>query len=77
MPQELRVELGIENEQNNRPYEDAISDEGRVTRKYKRIPSDAIREDYMVRYAMTKAGEAKSILILCGFNHGRELRDRF
>jgi hypothetical protein len=77
MPKATRIELGMADEQKDRPFEGDISDEGVPTRRYKRVPSDAIRENYMVNCAITKAGAAKSILILCGFNHAAELRTQF
>jgi hypothetical protein len=77
MPEAMRDELGIADQLKNRPFETAISDEGTVSRKHGRVPSDAIRENYMVNCAITKAGAAKSILILCGFQHGPELQARF
>jgi hypothetical protein len=77
MPETKRAELGIVDEQKDRPFETIISDEGVLTRRYKRVPSDAVREDYMVNCVITKAGAAKSILVLCGFNHGPELSARF
>jgi hypothetical protein len=42
-----------------------------------RVLSDGIREEYMLWCALTKAGEARSILILCGSSHADELRQRF
>jgi len=77
MPEAMRGKLGLADELRNRPFETAISDEGVVSRKYKRVPSDAIRENYMVTQTISKAGAAKSILILCGFQHGPELFARF
>jgi len=77
MPVAMRAERGIAKEQKNRPFETVVSDEGVLTRRYKRVPSDSIREDYMVERAIAKAGAAMSILILCGFNHAPDLHTRF
>jgi hypothetical protein len=42
-----------------------------------RVPSDAVREDYMVKRAIEYAGEARSIMVLCGNFHVEELAKRF
>src|SRR5260370_684114 len=42
-----------------------------------RAPSDAVREDYMFARALEAAGEATSILVLCGGLHIRALAERF
>ncbi|MGB7024903.1 MAG: hypothetical protein WBD73_13975 [Candidatus Acidiferrales bacterium] len=42
-----------------------------------RVLSDGIREEYMLWRTLTKADEANNILVLCGFSHVDELRERF
>jgi hypothetical protein len=79
MSRGAREELGIADEQKNRQQigEDFGEQAGRVTRT--RVPSDGIREEYMFWRAIkeAEAAAAQNILILCGFEHGDELRQRF
>ena len=42
-----------------------------------RVLSDGIREEYMLWRTLAKADEASNILVLCGFSHVDELRQRF
>jgi hypothetical protein len=42
-----------------------------------RVASDAVRENYMFARALEGAGEASSIMILCGNFHVEELASRF
>jgi hypothetical protein len=42
-----------------------------------RVASDAVREDYMVERAVEYAGEARSLMVLCGNFHVEELARRF
>lgn len=77
MPVAMRAKRGIADEQKKRPFDDVISDVGVVTRRYRRVPSDSVREDFMVERAIAKAGTTTSILILCGFNHAPQLQARF
>jgi hypothetical protein len=42
-----------------------------------RVPSDAVREDYMIARALEGAGEASRIMILCGNFHVKGLAERF
>ncbi len=91
MPPEMRQELGIDHEQNNRLVEDRLGgiqsylgDDGYYENRrngwhrfYARVPSDDIREDYMTQRALEGAGNAESVLLLCGSMHVGELRKRF
>lgn len=42
-----------------------------------RVPSDDLREEYTTQRAFEGAGNAESILLLCGSMHARELAKRF
>ena len=42
-----------------------------------RIPSDAVRENYMFDRALEGAGNATSIMVLCGSHHIGALAERF
>jgi hypothetical protein len=42
-----------------------------------RIPSDAVREDYMLDRALEGTGNATSIMVLCGSHHIEALAERF
>jgi hypothetical protein len=42
-----------------------------------RIPSDKIRENYMLNRAVEGAGDATSIMVLCGSHHIEALAERF
>jgi hypothetical protein len=91
MPQEVREQLGIHEEQSNRAPEPRlgkikshIGDDGYYS-DYKddshvfvpRVPSDAVREQYMFERALEGAGNANSILVLCGHLHAPEVAKRF
>jgi hypothetical protein len=91
MPQEVREQRGIAGEQNHRPVEPRlgiiqshVGDDGYYERRengegrfYQRVPSDAVREDYMVERAIEGAGNANSILVVCGHMHAPALAHRF
>jgi hypothetical protein len=77
MSQQARKELGIAEEQATMRYEPIFENSLVVGSKHTRVPSDGIREEYMVWRTLTKAEEAQNILILCGFSHADELRQRF
>lgn len=66
MSSEERDAFGITENQNNRPRANET-----------RVSSDPIREEYMVRTALEKAGNARSVLILCGRIHADALAERF
>jgi hypothetical protein len=72
-----REALGITEEQLRERREVIMSGGMPISIKHVRVPSDGIREEYMVWCALTKADEAKNILVLCGFSHVDELRQRF
>jgi len=72
-----REELGIAHEQRHDRYECVTQDGTPIGFRAKRVLSDGIREEYMLWCALRNSGDAKSILILCGFLHVEELRKRF
>jgi hypothetical protein len=91
MPEDVRKQFGIYEEQMNRAEEPRlgkiksyVGDDGYYS-DYKndthvfvpRVPSDAIREEYMVERAIAEAGDANSILVLCGHLHAPEVANRF
>ncbi|MGA7793176.1 MAG: hypothetical protein WCA19_09060 [Candidatus Acidiferrales bacterium] len=83
MPEEVRRAAGIFEEQNKRSevrrfgaMKTHLADDGFYVdlkngrhRFSARVPSDAVREDYMVERAVEYAGEARSIMVLCGNLH--------
>ncbi len=77
MSQKAREELGIAEEQATQRHEEIFADNLVVDSKPVRVLSDGIREEYMVWRTLTKAAEAQSILVLCGFSHIDELRQKF
>lgn len=72
-----REALGIANEQLQERHEPVFSGGIPVGSRVVRVLSDGIREEYMVWSTLTKADEAENILVLCGFSHVDELRQRF
>jgi hypothetical protein len=42
-----------------------------------RLPSDAIREEYMFERVLNEAGDAQSVVVICGILHSHELAKRF
>jgi len=91
MQEQIRKDMGIYEEQMNRvPVQQAGKVEthyepGGFYLDLKngshlfcpRVPSDAIREQYMFERAVEGSGEASSILVLCGNFHVQELARRF
>jgi hypothetical protein len=91
MPQAIREQRRIAEEQNHRLVEPRLGTikshvgddgyyEGRRNgryRVYQRVPSDAVREEYMYERAIEGAGNANSILVICGHMHAPELEKRF
>jgi hypothetical protein len=71
--------LGISEEQESRGSISQEMHDGVVVYKERRLPSDAIREEYMVWRATTEAKKvnAANILILCGSIHAEEMAKRF
>ena len=76
MSLKAREELGIADEQRRMRYEPIFSDNLVVGSTHRRVLSDGIRESICL-CALTTAGKAKRILILCGLSHADELRQRF
>jgi hypothetical protein len=72
-----REALGITHEQLHERHEAIFSGGTPVGSKVVRVLSDGIREEYMLWCTLTKADEAQNILVLCGFSHVDELRQRF
>jgi len=72
-----REALGIADEQLHERHEPIFSGGIPVSSRVVRVLSDGIREEYMLWRTLTKANEAKNILVLCGFSHVDELRQRF
>jgi hypothetical protein len=93
MPQEIREALGIAKEQNSRgrvpEYLGEGARSGLTDLGYQidcgdgwvatepRLPSDAVREDYMFERTTQESGGKDSIILICGVNHCRELAKRF
>jgi hypothetical protein len=91
MPEEARRAAGIYEEQMNRvpvPVPGTVNTHTAAEGFYldlkngrhsftARVASDAVREAYMVERAVEYAGEAKSIMVLCGNFHVEELAKRF
>lgn len=77
MSKTARKELGIAEEQATMRNEPIFEGGLVVGSKHVRVPSDGIREEYMVWRTLRKAEEAQSILVLCGFLHADELCQRF
>jgi hypothetical protein len=91
MPQEVREQRGIAQEQRERfPIPQPGTVETRIAAEgyYKdlgngwheftaRVPSDDIREDYMYQGAIQAAPAAASIMVLCGILHAGALEKRF
>jgi len=97
MPVPIRDSLGIGDEQRNRPcYPKYVGDEAKsqLTEKgyeklstdgwvtvQTRVPSDAVREQYMFDKVLEKSKGAQSIMIICGIAHSQALakpfRDRY
>jgi hypothetical protein len=71
--------LGITEEQESRESKSLEMLDGVPVIKERHLPSDAIREEYMVWRATTEAREvnAANILILCGSIHAEEMAKRF
>jgi len=72
-----REALGIADEQLHERHEPVLSGGIPVGSRVVRVLSDGIREEYMVWRTLTRADEAENILVLCGFSHVDELRQRF
>jgi hypothetical protein len=72
-----REELGIADEQLQERHEPIFSGGIPMGSRVVRVLSDGIREEYMLWRTLTKADEARNILVLCGFSHVDELRQRF
>lgn len=72
-----REALGIADEQLRERHEPIFSGGIPVGSRIVRVLSDGIREEYMLWRTLTKADEAKNILVLCGFSHVDELRQKF
>ena len=77
MSLEAREALGIADEQLRERHEAVFSGGIPIGSKVVRVLSDGIREEYMLWRTLTKADEAKNILVLCGFSHVDELSQRF
>lgn len=73
MPKAARDVLGITDEQKNRQRNEML--DGELFFKETRVPSDAIREAFMVWRAIKEAGQVESILIICGNLHVAELAE--
>jgi hypothetical protein len=71
-----RRELQIADEQATR-CEPVFKDNMVVGSRPTRVLSDYIREEYMLWRTLTNAGDAKSILVLCGFMHSESLGKLF
>ncbi len=72
-----REALGIADEQLRERHEPIFSGGIPIGSKVVRVLSDGIREEYMLWRTLRMADEAKNILLLCGFSHVDELRQRF
>jgi len=72
-----REALGIADEQLRERHEPMFSGGIPIGSKLVRVLSDGIREEYMLWRTLTKADEAKNILVLSGFSHVDGLRQRF
>lgn len=72
-----RKALGIAEEQALQRSEPIFRDNLVVGSKRTRVLSDGLREEYMIWRTITKAEEARSILVLCGFSHVDELCKKF
>jgi len=70
--------LGITEEQDSRGRISQEMLDGVPAYKERRLPSDAVREEYMVWRATTEARkvDAENILILCGNLHAEEMAKR-
>src|SRR5258708_13498857 len=93
MPETERAARGISAEQSRRaPIPRYLGDDARTQlteEGYQRIvrdgwveleprlKSDEVREEYMLQRTMDEAGDAESILVICGIVHSAELADRF
>lgn len=75
MSREARKALGIADEQyhQRQPFDDIQQKPSEESR----VPSDGIREEYMVWRTLQGAANAKNVLVLCGMLHVEELRRRF
>lgn len=77
MSDTARKALGIADEQLHERHEPIIQGGIPVGSRVVRVLSDGIREEYMLWHTLTKAHKAENILVLCGFSHVDELRQRF
>lgn len=77
MSMAARDALGIADEQLHERHEPVFSGGIPIASRVVRVLSDGIREEYMFWRTLTRADEAQSILVLCGFSHVDELRQRF
>lgn len=93
MPEAERVKRGIAEEQRRRirvpSYLGSDARTGLTTEGYQRdlgngwveleprLPSDTIREEYMFDRVLEEAGNAQSIIVICGILHSEELAKRF
>jgi hypothetical protein len=71
-----RKELGIADEQTKQRTQVTVGETG-VKAVNQRVPSDEIREAYMVWRVVTAGRVFESVLVLCGFSHAEPLRQRF
>lgn len=51
--------------------------DGKTHKFYRRVPSDAVKEDYFFQQAIKGAGHARSVLLVCGNLHFEEMAEKF
>lgn len=51
--------------------------DGKTHKFYRRVPSDSVKEDYFFQQAIRGAGDAQSVLLVCGNLHFEEMAKRF
>jgi len=76
MTEEERKTAGIYEALKNRPYR-VVWRGDKTVAIFRRIPEDDIREEFMVSRAIEYAGNAESVLILCGDMHTGALKKKF
>lgn len=60
-----------------RPFDTDYDDDGRLMRRYHRIPEDQTREYFFIEKIRKRVKAAESILVICGHCHVEGLRAKF
>jgi hypothetical protein len=77
MTDEEERRQGIHDGLQARPFDTDFDDNGRLVRKYYRIPEDETRESFFVEKTKKEAANAGTVLVICGHCHVEALQQKF